>query len=173
MGKPVVVCFISKESYEINNASMDFMKLSPVFLIKLFFATNSRLVRELKVTDILECPHECTVTGRFYHVGKSVGLPYRVFTGHLKGSVQSNVVGIHLDPDRKVNVPEELAGGEYMRFNKLSIECHQIMMGKTIVTIDVVVEIPCKLPSALEKLPRVLLKKASKKFVNTLKMTSV
>lgn len=169
----MVEAFTSTKSYDIKNALLDFTKLRPSFILELFFAANPTLVRDLKITDFEDLPNEWALSGRFYHFGKSFGVPYRVFTAHLKGLVSSHSVEVQLDPGKTVDVPKKLENGELMKFSRFSIKCCQSAIGNATVTIDVAIDTPCKLPTVLEELPRQLFIRASKGFINLLRMTSV
>jgi hypothetical protein len=149
-----------------RNVNLAFQKIEPEDLLKLFYNSNPQFIEDVQyewVTDtILE------VSGRFVHLGKSIGVPLRFFIKHYSLHSEGGTHSFTLSSRPKDRAPRQFPGAQEVIYSHASISFSLVEKGELLFKCAFAFRLPVPLPKVLSWAPKMLLKKGCRRFLTIL-----
>jgi len=151
---------------KIHNPSVAFGVVPAGDLLKTFFVCNPAMFKDMVCQETGDGKWE--VSGRFVHIGKSVGVPARYFITHYSLHEAGPVRSFNLTSGPVGGPPREFPDCEEIVFKYSNIVFTIVGQGKMDFMYECATIRKVPLPKLLEMAPRMLFRKACQRFKRTL-----
>ena len=158
--------FAFATAVRVHNPAVAFGAVPAGDMLKTFFATNPTLFKDVVCRETED--GEWEVSGRFVHIGKSVGVPARYFMTYYALTEAGPVRTFSLATMPVARPRREFGGCEELVFEYSNIVFTVVGQGKMEFRYECATSQQAALPKLLEMAPRMLFRKACKRFKRTL-----